>query len=1080
MSSRPLTRPRRGILLALAFAATFAFAQAAAAVTLTFSTPISGDVVPVTLSLADAPGGDRVEITVSIPGGEGDLLGLFGNVVDQGLVPGMAVDDATGAVTQWQFQADKVWKVGGGNTMSPVKQWDWGLKLGENGSGGGMVTSASFALTGPGLDVQQLLAAVNQGYVFGVRIQSTNGAEGSSKMGLSGDAPRIRIQVPAAGELLAATPTPVSGTVLGTGVAVDVNGVAAAVASGAFDADVPLTEGPNTLLATATNAHGTATDAVDVVLDTAPPVVTITDPPDGSLTAAAEVLVQGSVTDASPIATFTLNGQAVALDDGAFQATLPLALGDNPITAEATDAAGNTGSDAITVVRGEPPTVRISAPADGALVAPGVVAVSGTVVGTPAPSVEVNGVTAAVSNGSFSAEVPVAEGANVLTATATNSLGTDTASVTVTAGLPPTVQITAPADGLLTSESPITVTGTVTGTAPVSVDVNGAAATVSAGSFTATVSLTEGGSPLAVTATNPFGSASASVAVTLDTTPPVVTILTPADGSLTTEGQTQVSGSVEDASPIASLSVAGVSVALAPDGSFATTAALDLGANLLQADAVDAAGNAGSAAVTVTRGEPPTVGLATPADGALLGASPVTVSGPVTGTEPVAVTVNGVSATVAAGSYSAQVPLSEGANALDIQAENAFGSASAGASVTLDTTPPVVAITAPADGSEFSEGPVGIFGTVVDASPITALALNGSALPPDTAFATQADLAPGANVFTVQATDAVGLTGSASVTVTLTETGPPLALAIQTPPDHALVSSQTVSVAGTVSDAQATLHVNGAVATVTGERWAASGVPLEEGENLLTATATRGTDTASDTRTVVYNVPPQVVITSPREGATLRLTETDVEGLVDDPAAFVDVNGVRARVGSAGRFVAPAVPLEPGPNLLAARAVDALGATGRDDVGVTRDDASAGRLQLVFVAPRYPRPAPGEFAEQVVLIAENLDEFREELRELGYPPELFDPPVEEILLGASRFHLFVFTESGVLGAPVSVPAILDFFFVFGSSRPLLPMTQLEDAMLEAGVDPAQRGELVPEDFVPNGFVHFEVPFGVPQ
>src|SRR5690606_15048796 len=115
------------------------------------STPIAGDSVPVTLTLEDAAGGDAVEASLSIPAGSGDLLGLFGNALPESLVAGMAVIDPSGVVTQWQFAANQVWKVGGGNVMTPVRDWDWGLRFGSAGSAGGAVTQVTFRLTAPGL-----------------------------------------------------------------------------------------------------------------------------------------------------------------------------------------------------------------------------------------------------------------------------------------------------------------------------------------------------------------------------------------------------------------------------------------------------------------------------------------------------------------------------------------------------------------------------------------------------------------------------------------------------------------------------------------------------------------------------------------------------------------------------------------------------------------------------------------------------------------------------------------------------------------------------------------------------------------
>jgi hypothetical protein len=58
------------------------------------------------------------------------------------------------------------------------------------------------------------------------------------------------------------------------------------------------------------------------------------------------------------------------------------------------------------------------------------------------------------------------------------------------------------------------------------------------------------------------------------------------------------------------------------------------------------------------------VAITSPADGATITTSPVTVSGTVTGEEPISVIVNGVAASVAAGTFSASVPLTSGPNTI--------------------------------------------------------------------------------------------------------------------------------------------------------------------------------------------------------------------------------------------------------------------------------------------------------------------------------------------------------------------------------------------------------------------------------
>lgn len=152
-------------------------ARTAAAVTYLFATRIAGDTVPTSVMLTDTQFGDAVDITISIPAGQGDLLGFFGNVTPETLVPQLRIE-CSGVVTQFQANTNKVSKVGPGNVMTPVGTWDFGVRLGQNGSGGGAITTATFRIRAPGLTVASLTGASTQGFVFGVRIQSTLGAEG--------------------------------------------------------------------------------------------------------------------------------------------------------------------------------------------------------------------------------------------------------------------------------------------------------------------------------------------------------------------------------------------------------------------------------------------------------------------------------------------------------------------------------------------------------------------------------------------------------------------------------------------------------------------------------------------------------------------------------------------------------------------------------------------------------------------------------------------------------------------------------------------------------------------------------------
>lgn len=91
------------------------------------------------------------------------------------------------------------------------------------------------------------------------------------------------------------------------------------------------------------------------MIDKTDPSISITSPADGSTTSNASITVDGTASDTpSGIASVTVNGNAATYDADAetFSASnVALDCGTNTIMAEATDVAGRTNSDSITVTR---------------------------------------------------------------------------------------------------------------------------------------------------------------------------------------------------------------------------------------------------------------------------------------------------------------------------------------------------------------------------------------------------------------------------------------------------------------------------------------------------------------------------------------------------------------------------------------------------------------------------------------------------------------------------------------------------------------------------------------------------------
>jgi hypothetical protein len=343
---------------AFALLAVLALPLPCLAQTFQFDTPIAGDTVPVKVELEEVPAG--VRISVSIEPGSGDLLGFFANVSDERILRDLDVVDPSGVVRDSQFAANAVSKVGSGNNLLPARDWDLGLQLGRPGSAGGVLTSASFTLRARGLPPGSLTPAMltsarSGSFVLGVRIQSTSGPQGSSKMGLDAALPTVRILVPATGALLATHRVDVAGLV-SAGATVQVTAVNTVDATHQNDMfaglGVLLNEGLNTIVATATNGSGTASDQVTVFVDTTPPVITLFQPANGQETSDVVAILVGTAEDANGIAAvFVQDVPAELGENGLFDVAVPLVPGANTITVQAVDNLGNIGTAQVVVIQ---------------------------------------------------------------------------------------------------------------------------------------------------------------------------------------------------------------------------------------------------------------------------------------------------------------------------------------------------------------------------------------------------------------------------------------------------------------------------------------------------------------------------------------------------------------------------------------------------------------------------------------------------------------------------------------------------------------------------------------------------------
>jgi len=282
-----------------------------------------------------------------------------------------------------------------------------------------------------------------------------------------------------------------------------------------------------------------------------------------------------------------------------------------------------------------------------------------------------------------------------------------------------------------------------------------------------------------VTATNSAGIGAASD-TSAPVTPysaeaPVLHVSTLVNGAVTNNATLNVAGKVTSGNGIASLKLNGATVAVNPDGSFSTAVTLVAGANTIDILATD------GAVPPLTTPDTRTINLDTtvpaisnlaPADNGITNHLNVTVTGTVSETATVSITLNNGTPALAAmtgSNFTLSVgPLLQGVNTIHVNAKDVAGNETVASSykitLTLDTQAPALAVTAPAQDIQIHSiaNPVTIQGTVADQTGITVnVGFNGTNYPQAlTAAGTyQQDVtipAEGSYPVTVTATDEAG------------------------------------------------------------------------------------------------------------------------------------------------------------------------------------------------------------------------------------------------------------------------------------------------------------------------------------
>ncbi len=546
------------------------------------------------------------------------------------------------------------------------------------------------------------------------------------------------------------------------------------------------------------------------------------------------------------------------------------------------------------------PLVAITYPSPGECFTSSTLMVTGTV-SDPEPSyglesVMVNGITATLSNNTFSATISLSPGLNTLTAIARDSYSnTASDSVVVIMDIAdPSVAITSPASGECINSTTVVVSGTASdsGEAGIAVVlVNGITAT---GTYTWSIVFTDQTGPATYQATvidncGHMG-ISGPISISIDTDPPSLNIGSPSNGECINSTTVVISGTATDVGAgVDRVLVNGLSALLVGD-SWSRTFFGQSGEPTYEAIAIDNCGNYSiPAVVNITIDfESPSVAIDSPISGECINTTTVVVSG--TASELIGavekVWVNGETASGTEFWSVTLTDLSEGPLTITATATDTCNNPSSQTiTISIDIASPSVGPVNP-DTAQVGYFPIIIWGSGF--SDATSVKFGDSESPSwsinnDTEI--YAQVPSGVGTVDVKVTDNCSNVGICPNCFTYD--GP--SVLIISPEEGDCVNTTTIPVSGSFDKFPApgavVVLVNGFIAdsVPTGPQSGTFSITLPGGPTIITAFASDGPNSATDTNTIVVNTnPPSVSITQPSEGDKLNQSTILIKGTADD------------------------------------------------------------------------------------------------------------------------------------------------------------------------------------------------------
>jgi uncharacterized protein (TIGR03382 family) len=764
-----------------------------------------------------------------------------------------------------------------------------------------------------------------------------------------------------------------------------------------------LADGSHTVRATASDTAGNTSASSNTntfIVDTTPPAAPVVQTPANGAVTNDNTPAYSGTAEAGSTVTVIVDGVSVgtttanAAGNWTLTPAAPLADGPHTVSATATDVAGNTSASSNTntfIVDTTPPAAPVVVtPANGSVTSDNTPAYSGTAEAGSTVTVIVDGVSVgtttanAAGNWTLTPATALVDGPHMVRATATDAAGNTSASSNTNTFIvdttPPAAPVVVtPANGAVTNDNTPAYSGTAEAGSTVTVIVDGVSVGTTtanaAGNWTLTpaTALADGPHTVSATATDAAGNTSASSNTNtfiVDTTPPAApVVVTPANGSVTSDNTPAYSGTAEAGSTVTVI-VDGVSVGTTTAnaaGNWTLTPATALvdGPHMVRATATDAAGNTSASSNTntfiVDTTPPAAPVVVTPANGAVTNDNTPAYSGTAEAGSTVTVIVDGVSVGTttanAAGTWTLTpaTALADGPHTVSATATDAAGNTSASSNTNtfiVDTTPPAAPVVqTPADGSVTNDNTPDYSGTAEAGSTVTVI-VDGVSVGTTTAnaagnwtFTPAAPLADGPHTVRATATDAAGNTSANSNTNTfIVDTTGPTVPVVLTPANGTVTSDNTPAYSGTAeADSTVTIFVDGVsvgttVADAAGNWTFTPATALADGSHSVKVTATDTTgNTSPDSNTntfIVDTTPPAApVVLTPADGAVTNDNTPAYSGTAEAGSTVtVIVDGVSVgttTANAAGNWtLTPAASLADGQHTVRATATDAAGNTG--------------------------------------------------------------------------------------------------------------------------------------------------------